>query len=296
MADKFTFKQFQAQYPDDDACLQAILERRYGNTDVCPHCSVVGKLTRIEGRRAFACKEGCHVYPCVGTVFEKSSTLLTLWFHAMYLMTSTRNGVSAKELQRQLGVTYKCAWRIGHQLRELMAARDAANNPGPLSGHVEIDETFVGGKIKGKGRGKGAYMQNKTTVFGMVERGGILRSGVVPDETKLTLLPIIQEQVAQGTTISTDTHRSYRSLNRLGFNHESVNHQIEEWVRGNCHTNTIEGFWSHLKRGIRSTHVSVSPEHLNKYVAEFAFRYNNRKHPAEMFHRMLWQISKPISS
>lgn len=123
MADKFTRKQFQALYPDDSACLLAILHRRHGTADICPKCGVIGKLTRIEGRRAFACKEGCHVYPCAGTIFEKSSTPLTDWFFAMYLMTATRNGVSAKELQRQLGVTYKCAWRIGHQLRILMAAR-----------------------------------------------------------------------------------------------------------------------------------------------------------------------------
>lgn len=296
MADKFTFRQFQDQYPNDDACLHSILLRRFGRDDVCPTCGVVGKLSKIEGRRAYACKEGHHIYPCAGTVFEKSSTPLTLWFHATYLMTATRNGVSAKELQRQLGVTYKCAWRIGHQLRELMAARDAANNPGPLSGHVEIDETLVGSRIKGKGRGRGAYLQNKTMVFGMVERDGIIRSGVVPNDKKETLLPIIQDQVTQGTTISTDTLKTYRKLSRLGFNHEAVNHALEEWVRGNCHTNTIEGFWSHLKRGIRSTHVSVSPEHLNKYVAEFAFRYNNRKAPAAMFHRMLSQISKPTSA
>lgn len=222
MAEKYTFKQFQAQYPTDDACLDAILQRRYGAADVCPHCGVVGKLTRIAGRRAYACKEGCHIYPCAGTVFEKSSTALTLWFHAMYLMTSTRNGVSAKELERQLGVTYKCAWRIGHQLRELMAARDAANNPGPLSGEVEMDETYIGGKLKlpPKVRGKGAYLKNKTTVFGMVERGGILRSKVVPNEQKRTLLPIIQANVTADATLFTDTHRSYRTLTKLGFKHE----------------------------------------------------------------------------
>ena len=296
MAEKYTFKQFQSQYRDDDACLLSILKRRYATEDLCPHCGVIGKLSRIEGRRAFACKEGCHIYPCAGTVFEKSSTSLTLWFHAMYLMTSTRNGVSAKELERQLGVTYKCAWRIGHQLRNLMAARDTANNSGPLTGHIEVDETFVGGKIKGKGRGKGAYMQNKTTVFGMVERDGVLRGQVVPNEQKQTLLPIIQANVATNSTISSDTHKSYRQLGKLGYKHEAVNHGIEEWVRGNCHTNTIEGFWSHLKRGISSTHVSVSGKHLDKYVGEFAFRYNNRKEPAGMFLRMLEQISKPISS
>jgi hypothetical protein len=129
MAAKFTYQQFKAQYPDDDACLAAILERRYGKAEACPQCGVIGKLTKIVGRRAYACKEGCHIYPCAGTIFEHSSTPLSQWFHAMYLMTATRNGVSAKELQRQLGVTYKCAWRIGHQLRVLMAARAKAQIP-----------------------------------------------------------------------------------------------------------------------------------------------------------------------
>jgi transposase len=196
MADQFTFAKYKAQYPDDDACLAAILERRYGNAEACPECGVVGKLTKIAGRRAYACKEGCHIYPCAGTIFEHSSTPLNLWFHAMYLMTATRNGVSGKELQRQLGVTYKCAWRIGQQLRILMKARAAAQKPGPLSGHVEIDETYVGGKIKVKQFGKGEYLKNKTTVFGMVERGGSVRGKVVPDDKITTLHPIIRENVA----------------------------------------------------------------------------------------------------
>ena len=294
MAEKYTRKQFQAQYPDDAACLQAILARRYGNTDVCPHCGVVGKLTRIEGRRAFACKEGCHIYPCAGTVFEKSSTALTDWFYAMYLMTSTRNGVSAKELQRQLGVTYKCAWRIGHQIRELMSARDEANNPSPLSGHVEIDETYVGGKRKGKGQmGKKSH---RTIVMGVLQREGVVKTCIVPNVQRSTLLPIVQATVATGSTISSDELSSYRTLSKHGYNHGTVDHGSEQWVSGIHHTNSIEGFWSHLKRGIRSTHASVSPKHLSKYVNEFAFRYNNRKAPAEMFHRMLKQISKPISS
>jgi transposase len=294
MADKYTRKQFQAQYPDDAACLQAVLQRRYGSTDVCPHCGVVGKITRIEGRRAFACKEGCHIYPCAGTVFEKSSTALTDWFYAMYLMTSTRNGVSAKELQRQLGVTYKCAWRIGHQIRELMTARDKANNPSPLSGHIEIDETYVGGKRKGKGQmGKKSH---RTIVMGVLQREGAVKTYIVPNVQRSTLLPIVQATVASGSTISSDELSSYRTLAKHGYIHGTVDHSNEEWVSGIHHTNSIEGFWSHLKRGIRSTHASVSPKHLSKYVNEFAFRYNNRKAPAEMFHRMLKQISKPISS
>jgi transposase len=298
MANKFTFAQFQAQYPDDDACLAAILERRYGKADACPNCGIVGKLTKIEGRRAYACKEGCHIYPCAGTIFEHSSTPLKLWWHAMYLMTSTRNGVSGKELQRQLGVTYKCAWRIGHQLRILMSERAKAQNPGPLSGHVELDETYIGGKrkVQGAGPGKGNYLRNKAVVFGLVQRDGALRSHVVPNELSSTLLPIIQANVAPGTTISTDLAGHYKPLKRLGYKHERVNHNIDEWVRGDVHTNTIEGFWSHLKRGIKSTHASVSKQHLQKYVDEFAFRYNNREAPADMFQRLVRQVSRADSS
>src|SRR5258706_6939489 len=196
MAAKFTFAQYKAQYPDDDACLAAILERRYGMADACPKCGVVGKLTKIEGRRAYACKEGCHTYPCAGTIFEHSSTTLTLWFHAMYLLTATRNGVSAKELQRQLGVTYKCAWRIGHQLRLLMKARSDAQNPGPLVGHVEMDETYIGGRKKGM-RGKGNYAKNKAVVFGMVQRGGPLRTRVVKDDSAASIVPHITQNVSK---------------------------------------------------------------------------------------------------
>jgi transposase-like protein len=293
MTDKFTFRQFQRQYPDDDACLLAILRRRYKSIDACPSCGVVGKLTRITGRRAFACSAGCHIYPCAGTVFEHSSTPLTQWFHAVYLMTATRNGVSAKELERQLGVTYKCAWRIGHQLRILMSARAKAQGPGQLSGHVEIDETYVGGRLREfKGLGKGEYLKNKTTLIGMVQRGGTLRTQVIPNEQKVTMLPVVQANVAPGSTISTDTHSTYITLKQLGYKHGTVNHNIDQWKNGIFCTNRVEGFWSHLKRGIASTHVAVSRQHLQKYADEFAFRYNNRKTPAEMFERMIAQISK----
>ncbi len=292
---RFTFKQFQAKFPDDDACLLEIFKRRYGTeSEACPHCGVIGKLSKIAGRRAYACQEGCHIYPCAGTVFEKSTTNLTKWFHAMYLFTSTRNGVSAKRIEREIGVTYKCAWRIGHQLRQLLAARDAADHPGPLSGHVEMDEAYIGGRIRAfKKHGKGEYLKNKSTVFGMVERGGVLRSQVVPSERHEHLMPIIVDNVERGTRVSTDRSRSYLRLKRHGYHHSRVNHDIGEYVRGDVHTNTIEGFWSHLKRGIKSTHASVSKKHIQKYVDEFVFRYNNRDQPADMFNRVLAQISKP---
>lgn len=293
MAAKYTFKQFQKQYRDDDACLNAILQRRYPKIDHCPNCGVESKLTRIESRRAFACQEGCHIYPCAGTIFEHSSTSLTLWFHAMYLMTATRNGVSAKELQRQLGVTYKCAWRIGHQLRILMAARNEANTPIPMTGHVEVDETYAGGKGKGKGMGRKSH---RTIVMGILQRGGNVKAQVVPNVKRVTLRPIVAANVAPGSTVSTDELSSYRVLGSWGYAHGTVDHSDDEWARGLHHVNSIEGFWSHLKRGIRSTHASVSRKHLEKYVSEFAFRFNNREAPEAMFQRMLAQISRPASS
>ena len=292
MANQFTFAKFKALYPDDDACLASILERRYGKAEACPDCGIVGKLTKIAGRRAYACKEGCHVYPCAGTIFEHSSTPLSLWFHAMYLMTATRNGVSGKELQRQLGVTYKCAWRIGHQLRILMKARADAQNPGPLSGHVEVDETFIGGrKHRTKARRHGGK-DDKAIVMGIVQRGGPLRAKVVKSTGTMSLIPEVMENVAPGTTISTDEWRPYKHLTSLGYNHARVNHSADEYVRGDVHTNTVDGFWSHLKRGISSTHVSVSKRHLQKYVDEFAFRFDNRDQPADMFNRLVRQVAR----
>ena len=294
MAKQYTFAQFKSEYPDDEACLAAILRRKYGK-EPCPGCGVVpSKLHRISGRRAYACQDcGHHVYPCAGTVFEHSSTSLTLWFHATYLMTATRNGVAAKELQRQLGVTYKCAWRIGHQLRVLMAARAQAENPGKLSGHIEVDESYVGGKHPGK-RGRGA--KGKTIVFGMLKRKGSIKARIVPDVKRATLRPIITDNVKLGSVISTDELNSYRNLPEIGYKHGACNHSAEQYVIGIHHTNGLEGFWSHLKRGIVSTHASVSPQHLQKYVDEFAYRFNHRHEPALMFNRVLAQISKPTTS
>ena len=280
---KYTFSQFKNQYPNDEACLDAIMHRRYSDKAACPGCGVIPtKFYRIEGRRALACQWcGHHVYPCVGTPFEHSSTPLTLWFHAMYLLTATRNGVSAKELQRQLGVTYKCAWRMGHELRMLMGGEKRTT---PMGGHIEIDETYVGGKVKGKGN---RYVKNKTVVMGILQRHGELRAHVVENDKKNTLLPHIVKHVAKGSTVSTDTLSAYKALSGLGYDHGAVNHSIEEWVRGIHHVNGVEGFWSHLKRGISSTHVHVSKKHMQKYVEEFGFRYNNRHDPAGMFNLLI---------
>ncbi len=286
---KYTFKQFQAEYPDDAACLDKIMEMRYGGREFsCPGCGADSKFHRIAKRRGYACQHcGHHVYPCVSTPFEKSRTPLTSWFFAMYLMTSTRHGVAAKELERQLGVTYKTAWRIADELRKHMANAD---DHGPLSGHVEIDETYVGGKRRGK-RGRGAA--GKTVVFGMLERDGPVRAGPVPNVRRKTLQPIIHNNVQRGSAISTDELGSYKELCKSPYIHRSVNHSAEEWVRGDVHVNSLEGYWSRLKNSIKGTHIHVSQKHLWKYVSEFSYRYNMRKRPALMFDRLVISLSLP---
>ncbi|MGQ0741894.1 MAG: IS1595 family transposase [Alphaproteobacteria bacterium] len=290
---KYTFKQFQTEFPDDAACLAAVMKAKYGGTRlVCPACKAEVTFHAMTARRAYACQEcGHHIYPCAGTIFHKSSTKLTHWFFAMYLMTSTRHGVAAKELQRQIGCTYKTAWRLAHELRKLMAVADYK---GPLSGHVEIDETLVGGVQRGPMKGKGKRGKaNKFTVMGMVAREGALRAGPIKDIRRKTLEPFIRKNILPGSTISTDELRSYRSLYASPYRHGVVNHAKEEWVRGIHHTNTIEGHWSLLKRAIRGTHVHVSGKHLWKYVSEFSYRRNFRHCHATMFNRLVSAVSLP---
>lgn len=214
----------------------------------------------------------------------------------MYLFTASRHGVPAKELERQLGVTYKCAWRIAHQLRRLMMQADGSEQ---LGGHIEIDETLVGGEGSQKDRIKidGAYhYANKAYVFGMLERGGRVRSGSITDVRKATVAPIIKRHVSPGSTISTDEHRAYAHLTKAGYIHGVVKHCEYEYVRGIHSTNGIEGFWSRLKNSIRGTHIHVSQKHLSKYVAEFAFRHNHRHAPALMFYRLLFGLLQPVKA
>jgi transposase len=287
---KYTFKQFQAEYPTDGACLDRIMQEQYGGTEFsCPACGADSKFHRITKRRAYACQHcGHHVYPCVGTPFEKSRTNLTKWFFAMYLMTSTRHGVAAKELERQIGCTYKCAWRMAHELRKLMATADVG---GKLGGHVEIDETLIGGEQKREdARRKGS---NKMIVMGIVERNGALRAGPIDDVTMATLEKHVLHHVERGATISTDERRGYNRLGAFGYDHGRVDHSAEEWVSGIHHTNTLEGHWSLLKRAIKGTHTHVSGKHLWKYVAEFSYRYNNRTDHRAMFYRLVDAFSMP---
>jgi transposase len=287
---KYTFKQFQQEYPDDASCLAKLMEINYGGTDiVCPGCKKRTSFHPMSKRRAYACQEcGHHVYPAAGTIFHKSRTNLTKWFFAMYLMTSTRHGVAAKEIERQLGVTYKCAWRMCHELRKLMASADNWHGGGtPLSGHVEIDETLVGGKAT-----RETMMQNKTVIMGMLERDGRIVAGPVPDQTMHTLEGIILENVAEGSTVTTDNLRSYRGLKHT-FTHGIVNHTAKEYVRGDHHVNSIEGHWSLMKRAVQGTHVHISAKHAWKYVSEFSYRRNMRHSHTAMFNLLVHAFALP---
>lgn len=287
MAKPITIVEFMKMFPDDDACLAHLFAVRFGMDHECSRCGESGKWKKLASMPAYTCQCGNHVHPMVGTPFNRSHTPLQKWFYAMYLFTTTRHGVSAKELQRQLSVNYKTAWRMGHEIRKYLGLVDGDT---PLYGHVEADETYVGGRVKStRARGR-RVLDNKTIVVGMVERGGSIITRVVPDVTKNSLEVTVSDNVLPGTRISTDEGKGYQDLGRAGYEHETVNHNQEEWARGDVHTNTIEGFWSLLKRSIRGTHIHVSRQHMTKYLGEFEFRWNLRHHPEVMFPLLLKRL------
>jgi len=287
MKASMTVREFFKKFPDDETCLRHVMDIRYGREHTCQKCGKVAKFYKLKNRNAFSCEWcGNHVYPCSGTLFEGSRTPLQLWFYAIYLFSTSRHGVPAKELERQLGVTYKAAWRMGHEIRKHMAFVDGDPQ---LSGEVEIDETYVGGKRPGI-RGRGA--SGKTIVFGMLQKNGDVMTKIVPNVQRKTLQPIIKENVKEGSVVHTDELPSYRTLGSNGYKHEMVNHGAGEYSRGNVHVNGLEGFWKNLKSGIKGTHIHVSGKHLKKYASEFEYRYNSRKNPSQMFPELLSTFPK----
>ncbi len=269
---RFTVKHFNERFPDDDTCLEYMFEQVYGTIPACPKCGIVNSsYYRVRGRKCFECKDcGNQIHPLANTIFHKSSTPLRDWFYVIFLFSVAKNGVSAKEVERHLGVTYKTAWRIAKHVRTLMLE---GNNP--LSGVVETDETYIGGRQ----RGKDVTVQDKAIVFGMVERGGRVKAEHVRSAGARVLLPILQSGIESGTTVYSDQARVYRTIHRIGYYHDSVNHSIGEYGRGIVHTNTIESFWSQLKRSIDGTYHCVSRKYLQLYLNEFVYRYNYRQQP-----------------
>lgn len=284
MADKLTVREFFKRFPTDEACLEHVMTVRYGLRHVCGKCGVESTFHKLASRPAYSCAHcGTHVYPCAGTILQDSRTPLQLWFYAIYLFVATRHGVSGKELQRQLGVTYKTAWRMAKQIRTLMTD---VNGFQMLAGHVEADETYVGGHRPGK-RGRGAA--GKTIVFGLKERGGKIAAQVVPDAKMPTLRAVVNERVEKGAVVSTDEFGSYHLLRRDGYHHGAVKHAVKEWAwreRGtghHHHTNGVESFWRLFKQSIASTHIHVSAKYMDRYIGEFVFRSNYRHRENAMF-------------
>lgn len=276
-ADRFSRKEFDRQFPTDAACLEYIWAQRFPNGATCPKCQKADRYSRVTTRKCYSCECGHQVHPCEGTIFHKSSTSLKTWFTAMFYMTASKNGVSAKELERLTGVTYKTAWRMAHQIRKLMTQGGA-----PLSGIVEADETYVGGKAinmhasvraqKITGRGG----NDKAIVMGVLARGGEVRAHVVPVVNRPIATAHTVDMVSKGSLVCTDEHSAYDLLRGEGYKHERIAHGQGEYVRAEVHTNSIEGFWGQLKRSVNGTFHQVSRKHLQAYVDEFAFRYNRR--------------------
>ncbi len=285
---RYTRNQFDRDFPNDDVCLEQIKQSRWPSGMIyCETCDKERKHYRVRRRTAYACDRcGHHVYPLVGTIFEKSTTPLRIWFQAMYLMGSTRCGISAKQIQRETGVTYKTAWRMFNQIRKLLK-EDLR-----LEGYsVEMDETLIGGRRRKRTQ---FDPQNKTWVAGIVERKGERRvyAAVISENTKKTLQDIAHEKILPKSVVFTDDAAQYHGLD-VDYHHHRINHSQGVYVVGDVHTNTIEGFWSLVKRGLGGVYHSVSKKYLQNYLDEYTFRYNHRLSGNLIFPMILERASQP---
>jgi transposase-like protein len=281
---KFTIANFNKQFPDDNACLEWLKNSLYPDGIFCKQCGMITNHSKLSKAPIYECNRcGWHMHPMSGTIFERSHTSLKSWFYAMFLMSNTRSGVSAKQLQRELGVTYKTAWRMFKHIRTLL--QDTIQKE---SGDFEADECYIGGRRHGK-RGRGAG--GKMPVFGIVQRKGEVSATKVNDLKKSTVYPLIKERVLPQSMVYTDEYPVYDKLKAQGYHHKRVNHGAKVYVSGHAHTNNIEGFWSVLKRGISGVYHAVSEKHLQSYIDEYAFRYNHRKDEQSMFLTILNKIA-----
>jgi transposase-like protein len=280
---KYTFKDFEREFPSNDSCLEWLKNYRFPDGIHCPECDKVTKHHKITKRTCYKCDNcGHEVYPLAGTIFHKSATPLKIWMEAIFWMSTTRSGHSAKELQRRTGVTYKTAWRMFKQIRKLL------DESKPIfTGEVEADETYIGGARHGT-RGRGA--DGKTPVIGIVERKGKVVAEVATNIKRSIIVPFITKQISEDAILYTDEFPVYDHFTNIGFNHQRINHRAKIYVAGRAHTNNIEGFWSQIKRGINGVYHSISPKYLQSYLNEYSFRYNHRKDEIPMFKLFLNQI------
>jgi len=294
----FTKKDFVQKFPDDATCLEWLKSYLYPEGIFCEKCKRLTKHHRVASRPSYSCDFcGHHVHPTADTIFHKSPTPLTTWFYAIYLMASTRCGISAKQIQRETGVTYKTAWRMFKQIRSMLDESGEWRLGGKGKG-VEVDEMYYGGRRKGGGgrrlRGDRGE-QSKTLVVGMAERQGRIRALTAENGSGATLLPIVKEHVMPSSTVFTDELPSYHGIPHMpamGYVHRRINHSEKVYVTGDIHTNTVEGFWSLVKRGISGVYHSVGSTYLQSYLDEYSFRYNRRFDTKPMFTSFLEQVEK----
>ena len=284
---RYTLKDMQSQFPNDDVCLDILFEARFGKLKACPKCGVVSpKYYRIKSRMAYECKECRYqIYPLAGTIFQKSTTPLTFWFHAIYLFSVSKNGVSAKELERQVGVSYKTAHRMAKYIRFLMRE---GGGLGDLGTPIEVDEAYIGGKRK-----QNSKRDKKTPVLAALEVGGHVRTQVVARANSETAIPFLQEHVEEGSLLHTDESKIYKhqKVQKL-YRHVSIRHIAGEYVKNGVTTNHVEGFFGQLKRSLDGTFHAVSPYYLHSYVSEFAYRYNHRHEL--IFDLLLTRAVRPV--
>jgi transposase-like protein len=283
----FNLRDFLRDYGTPEQCLAYLVRLRWPDGITCKTCEAITPHYPIYGRRCYSCQNcGTQTYPTAGTIFDNSKVPLPNWFYVIFQMSKTETGMSAKQIQRELGVSYPTALRMCHKIREAMKEGHA-----PLTGVSETDECYIGGNprynIKRK-RGRGT---TKTPVFGIAERDGAVRAEVVPNVKRETLMPIIEEQVEEGSTIYSDEYVVYKSLEGMGYDHKCVNHGQKEYVRYEgeevIHTNTLEGFWSYPKNAVRGVHRGVSKQRLQLYLDEYAFRMSHRFDEIPMFFTIL---------
>ena len=290
----YSTKDFDRDFPTDDACLEFLFNQRWPSGVHCLKCQEITPHYRITDRPCYSCQScGSHVYPMAGTIFAGTRFCnLRLWFRAVALMAVTRCGISSRQLSRDLGVGVKTGWRMFHQIRSVLMDNENVE----LAGEVEVDETYFGGKFKNMHKAKreaigGRGVSGKTAVLGMVERGGRVRAKVVRHTDAKTLLPEIRNTVEAGTLVHSDEAAVYNGLDGMGYWHDTVPHSKGVYVRAkDIHTNTIEGFWSQLKRSIDGSYHHVTTPYLQLYVDEYAFRYSHRNDERNMFWSMMERV------
>jgi transposase-like protein len=270
-------KELMTYLKDDEVCRNYYAELRWGGNPTCPHCGK-DKPYKMKCGRLYRCREKTckkNFTVTVGTIFEKSKIPLSVWMGSIFVITAHKKGISSLQLSRDMDITQKTAWFILHRIRHIMGDPD----PAPLDNIVEIDETYVGGKFANMNRGKRKFMQensldNKTAVMGLLERDGRAKLTIIGSDT---FKDVVRKNVKEDALLITDTHLAYQGLALEFAGHATVNHSQSQYRDGLAYTNTVEGFFSSLKRSIYGIYHSVSPKHLQRYCEETSCRYNGRK-------------------